>query len=161
MPGVGKGKESRQGARAEARVLRGREVQGAPEERGERRGTGGRRRHRRARYVCRAGEPLSRKGVPISGSNTRKDDEHEQGNFERAIETAGEHGPELKHKYVALQATNFIRDGKPELAVKLYRRHSAPPYEQVGKLVGQYSVQRAAVLCGCGSSLRCGGSVIQ
>ena len=54
-----------------------------------------------------------------------------QGNFERAIETAGEHGPELKHKYVALQATNFIRDGKSLDALKLYRRHSAPPYEQV------------------------------
>ena len=53
-----------------------------------------------------------------------------QGNFERAIETAGEHGPELKHKYVALQATNFIRDGKTLDALKLYRRHSAPPYEQ-------------------------------
>ena len=53
-----------------------------------------------------------------------------QGNFERAIETAGEHGQELKHKYVALQATNFIRDGKSLDALKLYRRHSAPPYEQ-------------------------------
>ena len=69
----------------------------------------------------------------------------EQGNFERAIETAGEHGPELKHKYVALQATNFIRDGKSLDALKLYRRHTAPPLEQAS--IRKYKWPLVQALC--------------
>jgi len=54
----------------------------------------------------------------------------DQGEWERAIETAGEHGPELKHKYVALQATRLIQENDPREALALYRKHGSPAKEQ-------------------------------
>ncbi len=52
----------------------------------------------------------------------------EQGEWTKAIETAGEQGgSELKHKYVAHHATQLIRDGDARSALQLYRRHGAPP----------------------------------
>jgi intraflagellar transport protein 172 len=44
-----------------------------------------------------------------------------QGNWTKAIETAGEHGAELQHKYVAHYATELIHDGRPLDALNLYK----------------------------------------
>jgi intraflagellar transport protein 172 len=54
----------------------------------------------------------------------------DQGEWERAIETAGEHGPDLKHKYVALQATRMIQERDARGALDLYKRHGTPAKEQ-------------------------------
>ena len=54
----------------------------------------------------------------------------EQGNWDRALETAAEHGPEVLHKYVAMCATDAIRDNKPIEALNLYKKYGAPAYPQ-------------------------------
>lgn len=54
----------------------------------------------------------------------------EQGNWTKAIDTAGEHGPELQHKYIAHYATNLIHEGKVNDALNLYKKYGAPPYKQ-------------------------------
>ena len=54
----------------------------------------------------------------------------EQGNWDRALETAATHGPEVLHKYVALCATQLIRDEKPQEALNLYKKHGAPAFAQ-------------------------------
>lgn len=54
----------------------------------------------------------------------------EQGNWAKAIDTAEQHGAELQHKYIALYATQLIRDGSPIDALGLYKKFSAPPYER-------------------------------
>ena len=53
----------------------------------------------------------------------------EQGNWSKAIATASGHGPELLHKYVAMNATQLIREGNPKAALQLYTKHGAPPYQ--------------------------------
>ena len=52
----------------------------------------------------------------------------EQGNWNKAISTAAGHGPEVLHKYVALYATQLIKEGQPEAALDLYRQYGAPPF---------------------------------
>ncbi len=54
----------------------------------------------------------------------------DQGEWERAIDTAAEHGQELKHKYVAHYAAELIQQGRATDALQLYRRHTAPPMPQ-------------------------------
>jgi intraflagellar transport protein 172 len=54
----------------------------------------------------------------------------EQGNWDRALETAATHGPEVLHKYVALCATQAIRDTKPVEALNLYKKYGAPAFPQ-------------------------------
>lgn len=54
----------------------------------------------------------------------------EQGNWERALDTAATHGPEMLHKYVAICATDAIRGSRPLEALDLYKKHGAPPYPQ-------------------------------
>lgn len=54
----------------------------------------------------------------------------EQGNWDKAIETAAQHGPELQHKYIALRATESIREEQPLEALKLYKKHGAPAFPQ-------------------------------
>jgi len=53
----------------------------------------------------------------------------EQGNWSKAIATASGHGPEVLHKYVAMHATQLIREGNPQTALQLYTKHGAPPYQ--------------------------------
>ena len=53
----------------------------------------------------------------------------EQGNWSKAIATASGHGPEVLHKYVAMHATQLIREGNPQSALQLYTKHGAPPYQ--------------------------------
>ena len=53
----------------------------------------------------------------------------EQGNWSKAIATASGHGPEVLHKYVAMHATQLIREGNPQAALQLYTKHGAPPYQ--------------------------------
>ena len=53
----------------------------------------------------------------------------EQGNWSKAIATASGHGPEVLHKYVAMHATQLIREGNPHTALQLYTKHGAPPYQ--------------------------------
>ena len=53
----------------------------------------------------------------------------EQGNWNKAINTASEHGPEVLHKYVAMYATQMIRDSQPENALDLYKQYGTPAYE--------------------------------
>ena len=52
----------------------------------------------------------------------------EQGNWNKAINTAANHGPEVLHKYVAMYATQLIKDGQPENALDLYKQYGTPPY---------------------------------
>ena len=52
----------------------------------------------------------------------------EQGNWNKAIKTASEHGPEVLHKYVAMYATQMIKDGQPENALDLYKQYGTPSY---------------------------------
>ena len=52
----------------------------------------------------------------------------EQGNWGKAVSTAAEHGPELLHKYLAMQATHLIKEQQPAAALQLYREHGAPNY---------------------------------
>ena len=54
----------------------------------------------------------------------------DQGNWEKALDTAATHGPEVLHKYVATCATQAIRDGKVTEGLKLYNKYGAPPYPQ-------------------------------
>ena len=54
----------------------------------------------------------------------------EQGNWERALDTAATHGPEMLHKYVAACATEAIRHGKPVEALDLYKKYGAPAFPQ-------------------------------
>ena len=53
----------------------------------------------------------------------------EQGNWSKAIATASGHGPEVLHKYVAMHATQLIREGNPQAALQMYTKHGAPPYQ--------------------------------
>ena len=52
----------------------------------------------------------------------------EQGNWNKAISTASNHGPEVLHKYVAMYATQMIKDRQPENALDLYKQYGTPPY---------------------------------
>jgi len=52
----------------------------------------------------------------------------EQGNWNKAISTATNHGPEVLHKYVAIYASQLIKEGQPEAALDLYRQYGAPLY---------------------------------
>ena len=54
----------------------------------------------------------------------------EQGNWERALDTAATHGPEMLHKYVATCATEAIRQGRPVEALELYKKYGAPAFPQ-------------------------------
>ena len=54
----------------------------------------------------------------------------DQGNWEKALDTAATHGPEVLHKYVATCATQAIRDGKVTEALQLYNKYGAPPNPQ-------------------------------
>ena len=53
----------------------------------------------------------------------------EQGNWRKALTTASEHGPEVLHKYVAMNATQFIKDGNPSGALDLYKKYGSPNYK--------------------------------
>ena len=50
----------------------------------------------------------------------------EQGNWRKALATAQQHGPEVLHKYVAINATQLIKDGNPVGALELYQKYGAP-----------------------------------
>ena len=52
----------------------------------------------------------------------------EQGNWNKALNTASNHGPEVLHKYVAIYATQMIKNGQPENALDLYKQYGTPPY---------------------------------
>ena len=54
----------------------------------------------------------------------------EQGNWDRALDTAATHGPEMLHKYVAACATEAIRHGRPVEALELYKKYGAPAFVQ-------------------------------
>jgi len=54
----------------------------------------------------------------------------EQGNWDRALETAASHGQDVLHKYVAMCATKAIKDGKPIDALSLYKKYGAPAFAQ-------------------------------
>ena len=54
----------------------------------------------------------------------------EQDQWERALETAADHGQDILHKYVALYATQHIRDGQVLEALQLYRKYGAPAFQQ-------------------------------
>ena len=53
----------------------------------------------------------------------------DQGNWNKAINTASEHGPEVLHKYVAMYATQMIRESQPESALDLYKQYGTPAYQ--------------------------------
>ena len=44
----------------------------------------------------------------------------ERGDWDRALETAAEHGNDVLHKYVALCATQRIREGRASDALKVF-----------------------------------------
>ena len=52
----------------------------------------------------------------------------EQGNWRKALTTASEHGPEVLHKYVAMNATQLIKEGNPSGALDLYKKYGTPNY---------------------------------
>ncbi|CAL4073000.1 unnamed protein product, partial [Meganyctiphanes norvegica] len=54
----------------------------------------------------------------------------EAGQWTRALETAAGHGDQLLHKYLAIYATNLIKDGQAVEALGLYKQYGAPPYKQ-------------------------------
>ncbi|XP_076029417.1 intraflagellar transport protein Oseg2 isoform X2 [Oratosquilla oratoria] len=54
----------------------------------------------------------------------------EAGQWTRAFETAGQHGPQLLHKYVAHYATQLIKDGQVVEALGLYKQYGSPAYPQ-------------------------------
>ncbi|KAJ4427860.1 hypothetical protein ANN_23861 [Periplaneta americana] len=54
----------------------------------------------------------------------------EQGQWVKCLETAKQHGPQVLHKYVALYATQLIKDGYPLEALALYTKYDAPLYPQ-------------------------------
>ena len=53
----------------------------------------------------------------------------EQGNWKKALSTASQHGPEVLHKYVAINATQLIKDGNPGGALELYKKHGTPNFK--------------------------------
>ena len=54
----------------------------------------------------------------------------EQGQWDKALDTAAEHGTEILHKYVAIRATQQIKDGRPMDALQLYRKYGCPAFTQ-------------------------------
>ena len=52
----------------------------------------------------------------------------EQGNWRKALTTASEHGPEVLHKYVAMNATQLIKEGNPTGAMELYKKYGTPNF---------------------------------
>ncbi|XP_046993145.1 intraflagellar transport protein 172 homolog [Schistocerca americana] len=54
----------------------------------------------------------------------------EQGQWARCLETAQPHGAQVLHKYVALYATQLIKDGDPIKALNLYMKYEAPAFTQ-------------------------------
>ncbi|XP_074541957.1 intraflagellar transport protein 172 homolog [Halichoeres trimaculatus] len=54
----------------------------------------------------------------------------ERGQWEKCLETASKQNFKILHKYVALYATQLIKDGDPVKALQLYIQHGAPPNPQ-------------------------------
>ena len=54
----------------------------------------------------------------------------EQGNWDKALDTAAEHGNDVLHKYLATHATNLIKDGQATQALQLYRKYGCPTFPQ-------------------------------
>ena len=53
-----------------------------------------------------------------------------QGDWEKALDTAAEHGQEVLHKYLATHATGLIKDGQATQALQLYRKYGCPTFPQ-------------------------------
>ena len=54
----------------------------------------------------------------------------EQDQWDRALDTAAQHGQDILHKYVAQLATKHIREGQMLEALQLYRKYGAPAFQQ-------------------------------
>ncbi|KAK7792281.1 hypothetical protein R5R35_013312 [Gryllus longicercus] len=54
----------------------------------------------------------------------------EQGQWMKCLDTARQHGPNVLHKYVALYATQLIKEEQPFQALELYTKYDAPPFSQ-------------------------------
>jgi len=54
----------------------------------------------------------------------------ERGDWDRALETASEHGNDVLHKYVALCATQKIKDGRPGEALQVLLAFYSLNYSQ-------------------------------
>lgn len=54
----------------------------------------------------------------------------EKQQWKKCLETAQQQGPQVLHKYVALCATQRIREGSPLDALRLYADHGAPALPQ-------------------------------
>lgn len=53
-----------------------------------------------------------------------------QGNWNQCFEKAKQYGSHVLHKYVAIHATQLIKDGKIQEALSLYTKHDAPAFQQ-------------------------------
>ncbi|XP_043216719.1 intraflagellar transport protein 172 homolog isoform X2 [Amphibalanus amphitrite] len=54
----------------------------------------------------------------------------QKGQWQKCIETAKQHGPQVLHKYLALYAAHLIKENMPVDALKLYVKHGAPAQSQ-------------------------------
>ncbi|XP_041357336.1 intraflagellar transport protein 172 homolog isoform X2 [Gigantopelta aegis] len=54
----------------------------------------------------------------------------EKGEWEKCIQTAEQHSPQVLHKYIALYATHLIKTEKPAKALELYAKYGAPANPQ-------------------------------
>lgn len=53
-----------------------------------------------------------------------------QGHWNQCFETAKQHGPLVLHKYIALHATQLIKDGLTLDALNMYNKYDAPAFPQ-------------------------------
>ena len=71
----------------------------------------------------------------------------EQGNWDKALDTAAEHGNDVLHKYLATRATELIKDGQPAKALQLYRKYGSPAFSQNFNIYKRIAVDLFATSC--------------